>query len=97
MSSNPFKAKAGEALCVVLFLIIWGGATLVPWLLHFTVGWWAGLLAIPVLFWIYDLLFVPRGSICMGIPFVVPLSSALALVVLDSLLLLRWLIQVAVG
>ena len=89
------RISLGEVLCGALFLVVFSAATLVPWVLHVAVGWWAGLLAIPVLFWVYDLLFVPRGSLCMGIPFMFPLSSALALVAVNSLLFLRWLIQAA--
>ena len=72
-------------------MVVWTAAICVPWILHTTVGWWAGLLSIPVLFYIYEILFVPRGSMCMGIPFMGPLCSALMLLVLDSLLLLRWI------
>ena len=96
MSSRSSRISLGELLCGALFLVVFSAATLVPWVLHFAVGWWAGLLAIPVFFWLYQLLLAPRGSICTGIPFVVPLGSALALVTVDSLLLLRRLIQSAV-
>ncbi len=92
ISIRSLKSIVCEVVGSALFLVVLSAATCVPWLLHFSVGWWAGILAIPVLFSIYDALFVPRGSICMGIPFVIPMGSAVALLLCDCALLFRWVV-----
>ena len=69
-------------------LIAFGVAA--PWLLHFTVAWWAALIAMAVFVVLYDRLFVPEGSICMGIPFVLPLGASVLLLVVQAVLLLKW-------
>jgi hypothetical protein len=58
---------------------------------HFVVAWWAGLLSFFPLVALYDRLFVPKGSLCMGIPFGLAVGSFLGLLWLDGLLLWRWL------
>ena len=68
-----------------------------PWLLHFTVGWWAAILAMIAFLVVYNWLFVPDGSICMGIPFMLPFATSLALLALQWILLLRWGITLVVG
>lgn len=74
-----------------------GLCTLGPWILHFGVAWWAALAAIPCAFLLYDRLFVPRGSICMGIPFLIPLASALGLSAFEILLLAKWILTAVAG
>ena len=93
MSNQSFKSTASEIGANALFLTIVAGIAFVPWLLHFTVSWWAGLISVPAMFFMYDVLFAPKGSLCMGIPFVLPLSSALVLLVFDCLLLVWWVAQ----
>jgi hypothetical protein len=77
----------------MLHLTVLAACVVVPWLLHFTVGWWAGLVSWFALGWLYTVVVVPRGSICMGIPFGFALSSLAALVLLDIVLLIRWCIS----
>lgn len=62
----------------------------IPWWLHFTLGWWAGLLSWLCSVWVYDFLFVPRNSLGMGIPFMLVLCNFLALLILDIALLSKW-------
>ncbi|MCH8147743.1 MAG: hypothetical protein IH987_07075 [Planctomycetes bacterium] len=69
--------------------------TVIPWVLHFFVGWWVALLSIPFLFCAYDRLFVPPGALCMGIPFMIPLSSALALVTFQMAQLAKWIVEMS--
>lgn len=80
-----------------LYWIVLAACAIVPWILHVTVGWWAGLVSIPVLFAVYDRLFVPRGSLCMGVFFVIPLSGAIVLCAMDLLLLMRWAFGLVAG
>lgn len=61
-----------------------------PWFLHFTVAWWAAFLAMLAFMVVYNWFFVPEGSICMGIPFMLPFATSLVLLLLQSVLLLRW-------
>ena len=61
-----------------------------PWLLHFAVAWWAAWLAIVVFVVLYDRLFVPEGSICMGIPFMLPLGATMMLLLVQATQLLKW-------
>ena len=61
-----------------------------PWLLHFTVAWWSAWLAIVVFVVLYDRLFVPEGSICMGIPFVIPLGTTMLLLFVQAIHLVKW-------
>jgi hypothetical protein len=81
----------------VLFMLVLALCTFGPWTLHFAVAWWAGLIAIPVVFAIYSALFVPRGSICMGIPFVVPLGSALLFIAFEVVLFAVWVMATLGG
>jgi hypothetical protein len=78
---------AGE----VFYWLVLCACGVLPWVLHFTVAWWAGLLSFFPLVALYDRLFVPKGSVCMGIPFGLALGSFLGLFLLDVLLLFRWL------
>jgi len=68
-----------------------------PWLLHFTVAWWAAILAMMAFMVVYNWLFVPGGSICMGIPFMLPFSTSLILLFLQAVLLLRWCVGLFSG
>jgi hypothetical protein len=77
---------------VSLYWLAIVACTVLPWVFHFAIGWWAGLLLWILLVAIYDWLFVPRGSICMGVLFGLPLASFLALLLLDGVLLLSWVI-----
>lgn len=61
-----------------------------PWALHFAVGWWAAIIAIVAFVLAYDLLFVPRGSICMGIPFMLPFGTSILLLLVQCVSLLKW-------
>jgi len=55
------------------------------------------LIGVPCGFLVYDFLFVPRGSICMGVSFMFPLASGLALLAYEILLLARWIVTPAIG
>ena len=70
---------------------------LAPWMLHFTVAWWAAILAMMAFMVVYNWLFVPDRSICMGIPFMLPFSTSLALLLLQAVLLLRWFAGLIAG
>ncbi|WDI42770.1 hypothetical protein [Bremerella sp. P1] len=63
-----------------------------PWVLHFAVGWWAALLAIPCSFLLYDFVF-RREGICMGIPFMLPLASSMVLLLMEVAIFLRWILR----
>jgi hypothetical protein len=58
------------------WLIVFG-CTTIPWLVGWYIHWWIGFVTIGLLFCVYDRLFVAKGSLCMGIPFMVPLMGAL--------------------
>jgi hypothetical protein len=79
--------------CGLLYWLILLACVYLPWVAHFTVGWWAGLPVFFVMAAVYDRLCVPKGSICMGVPLGLALGSFLALGVFDVALLLRWLID----
>ena len=79
----------------VLSWAVVAAATGVPWLVGWGVGWWAGLLAIGLLFWLYDRLFVPPGAVCMGIPFMLPLTGALVYLMVGVLRLLHRMVGTA--
>lgn len=79
------------------FWSVVAAATLVPWVVGFTIHWWVGLAAFGLLFVLYDTLFVPRGAICMGIPFMFPLSSSMMYLGWGAALLIRWLRELTVG
>jgi len=64
-----------------------------PWLLHFTVAWWAAWIAVAFFLVAYNRLFVPEGSLCMGIPFVLPLGASMLLLLVQGLQLLKWCIM----
>jgi hypothetical protein len=59
--------------------------------LHFTIGWWAGLLTFFPFVAVYDRLFIPRSSLCLGMPLMLAMASFMALAVLDLFELIRWL------
>ena len=65
----------------------------VPWLLHFAAGWWAGILSWIGLIAIYDRVLVGRDSLCMGIPFMLPLCSFMMLLGVNFLNLVQWLMH----
>lgn len=90
---RPEHPEPMPAWGICLFWLVLGGCTIFPWVAHFTVGWWAGLAVWFGLVALYDRLFVPKGSVCMGIPFVAPLVSLLLLLAYDALMLLRWLLH----
>jgi len=90
VSNDP---ESPPLLATILFVILIAAATIIPWLLHSTLGWWAGIPAWLALVSIYDKLFVSKGSLCMGIPFVFPLSSFVLLIGLNLVKLTRWLIS----
>jgi hypothetical protein len=90
-------SRLAEVLVSVLFFLVLLACTIVPWILHWAVGWWAGLLSIPLLFGLYDYLFVPKGSLCTGLTFGVPLGSAMALLLLDGGALFVWILRGVVG
>ncbi len=55
-------------------------------------GWWAGPLVWFARAALYDRLFVPKGSVCMGMPFLAPFASIVLLLVFDAVLFLQWLL-----
>ncbi|PHS04401.1 MAG: hypothetical protein COA78_16665 [Blastopirellula sp.] len=69
-----------------------GLSTVLPWVLYFYVGWWAALIAIPCGLVLYDYLYVPPGSLCLGMPFMIPLSSSMALIVFEVVAFAKWLV-----
>ena len=75
---------------IVMFVALLSACAVVPWILHFTVGWWAGILSWIGLVTLYDMLFVPKGSLCMGIPFLIPMGSFLLLLLHNLVDLTRW-------
>ena len=83
------RARLVAVLHGLLILLM----TLLPWILGGVFTWWIGLTIIPVLFGIYDWLFVPKGSICMGIAFIWPLASAMFYAAWCILLFAAWLIR----
>ena len=75
-------------------ILHWGliaAATVLPWAAHFLAGWWAGPVVWIALITVYHKLFVPKDSFCSGIPFMVPLSSFMALLYMNLYLLVKWL------
>ena len=74
-----------------VFVALVAACTIVPWVMHFNVGWWAGILSWLALVAIYDKLFVAKGSLCMGIPFMFPLCSFMLLLGINLLSLVQWL------
>lgn len=89
----PNEPESPSLLSIIVFVVLIASTTIVPWLLHFSLGWWAGIPAWLGLAAIYDKLFVPKDSLCMGIPFAFPLSSFILLVGLNLVELIRWLIS----
>ena len=81
-------ADQRETTCLPIALL--AAATVLPWVVQFTVSWWAALLLWFALVALYDRFFVPKGRLCMGIPFMIPLCSGLALIGLDLLHLIKW-------
>ena len=61
-----------------------------PWLIHFMFAWWAAILAIIAFLVVYKFLFVPRGSICMGIPFMLPFATSSLLLCVQTVDLVKW-------
>src|SRR5262245_40323045 len=87
-SQEPEPSRLVEA-------IFWIGVTtcaVTPWVLQIAIGWWAGLLSIPLLFILYDFLFAPRGGVCMGVPFMIPLGRSFALVAVNTAVFLKWVV-----
>ncbi len=83
----PDRSTLGAALHLLVLLAL----IAVPWWLHFSLAWWAGLLSWVLLAWIYDFLFVSKGSLCTGLPFMLALCNFLALLILDIILLTKWI------
>jgi hypothetical protein len=78
-------------IAIVVFIAVIAACTIIPWIVHFLVGWWAGILAWLGLVAIYDKLFVPKGSLCMGMHFMFPLCSFMLLLGFNILNLVRWI------
>jgi hypothetical protein len=76
-----------------LFYAILSASTILPWVSQFTLGWWSGPLVWFALVALYDRLFVPKGSMCMGIPFMIPLTSLMALVVFNVVVFIKWALK----
>lgn len=87
--SQPETALWASALFVVVLAL----CTVGPWVLHFTLAWWAGLIAIPVSFAVYIALLAPRDGICLGIAFIYPLLSAVVFIGFQLLLFAKWTID----
>jgi hypothetical protein len=83
----PTLSTLGTALHLFVLLAL----MTVPWWLHFSLAWWAGLVSWVVLAWVYDFLFVPKGSLCTGLPFMLALCNFLVLLILDIILLAKWI------
>jgi hypothetical protein len=83
--STRESAFSGNVLHYAILL----SCIVLPWIFHFTIAWWAGLVAFLVFSALYKELFA-KGSICLGIPFLYALWSFLALLLWDSGLLIRW-------
>jgi hypothetical protein len=77
----------------VLYYGVLGACTILPWVVHFTLSWWSALLVWYGLVALYDKLFVPKGSICMGIQFMIPLSSLVLLLAYDAMDFAKWLLK----
>jgi hypothetical protein len=92
--AGPERSPLSKNAVSVIFWKMITACTVLPWILHAFVGWWAGLLSIPLLFYAYDYLFVSKGSLCMGIWFTIPLSSALCLLFLNLLHFVKWVFHV---
>jgi hypothetical protein len=87
--SEPRSQTIAQAL---LYWFVLAACVVLPWVMHFAVGWWAAFPTFFTLVMVYDRLFVPKGSLCMGIPFGLAMGSFLALLLLDVLSLLNWLV-----
>ena len=70
-------------------------ATCVPWVLGAAFHWWIGMIALLLLYWAYDRLFIPPGALCMGMPFMLPFTSGMAYFGWGVILLLLWLLESA--
>lgn len=86
------KGDCIEALGALFFLLLLTSLVVVPWILQFTVAWWAGISSWIILVIVYDVLFVPEGSICMGPLFGLALLSFLVLLMFNAVELIRWAI-----
>jgi hypothetical protein len=84
------ESPASGPLRSALFAVVLLACIFVPWVLHFTVAWWAGPPSWLALAYLYDRLFVPKGSLCIGMPFMLALGSFIALLVWDVVLLAKW-------
>ena len=91
--NDSTRPNVGEFLGALASLIVLLACLFVPWVVQFTVGWWAAYPAFFALVALYDWLFVPKGSLCMGVPFGLVLGSFLVLVVFDVMVLVRWLLS----
>lgn len=91
MNTDQDATRTIPLSVTILFFAVVGACTVAPWVAHFVVGWWSGPLVWFALVALYDKLFVPKGSICMGIPFMFPLGSFVLLLLFNLINLLGWL------
>jgi hypothetical protein len=96
-SPDPEPSPISQIVVLAVFWTVLAACTVVPWVLQATVGWWAALLSIPMLFSVYDYLFVPKGSLCMGLPFGIPLSSAMCLFLVNVAIFMKWVYHLIAG
>jgi hypothetical protein len=76
----------------VLHYAILISCIILPWVFHFTIAWWAGIVVFFVVSALYKELFT-KGSLCMGVPFLYALWSFAALLLWDVVLLVRWFLS----
>jgi hypothetical protein len=93
MSDNPTPSRPVQIAATALFVIVLVACIAVPWALQFLVAWWAAIPSWFVLAFIYERLFVPRDSLCWGMPFGFALSSFVALLLVNGVLLAKWVLR----
>jgi hypothetical protein len=86
------ESRLSVLVLVLAYWIVPAGCVVLPWVVHFIVAWWAAFPVFFALVALYRQLFVPEGSICMGVPFGLAIGSFLGLVLLDVVLLVQWLV-----
>jgi len=92
MQSHP-AGIAGAAM----FAVVLSACVVVPWVLQFTVAWWAAFVSWGALAYLYHRLFVPKGSTRTALAFDLALASFGVLLIWNAAALILCIFTLGAG
>jgi hypothetical protein len=85
MNCEDTQLRPVGKLRFVMFAAVLLACVVVPWVLQFTVAWWAAFPSWIALAYLYHRLFVPKGSVRTALAFDLALASFVVLLIWNAI------------